>query len=174
VRRLAERSRQRYLRVMQRDVPRASVRVGLRARKQRVCGDDFLEGGSVAYFLPTSSQAHGHFAHRRKRSSTPPTAGWVNSTTSIPQASSTSWASTVNPTCTLNYGENGGGATRHLVGEPNHGLEYMFITMNAARFSMTAQALAIAACAREGALAVARSRKQFARSGTDHGNNLRP
>ena len=29
-----------------------------------------------------------------------------------------------NPTCTLNYGENGG-ATGHLVGEPNHGLEYM-------------------------------------------------
>jgi alkylation response protein AidB-like acyl-CoA dehydrogenase len=59
----------------------------------------------------------------------------VNPTTSIPQASSTSWASTVNPTCTLNYGENGG-ATGHLVGEPNHGLEYVFIMMNAARFSM--------------------------------------
>jgi hypothetical protein len=35
---------------MLRDVPRASVRVALRARKQRVCGDHFLEGGSVAYF----------------------------------------------------------------------------------------------------------------------------
>jgi hypothetical protein len=43
----------------------------------------------------------------------------VNPTTSIPQASSTSWASTVNPTCTLNYGENGR-ATGHLVGEPNN------------------------------------------------------
>ena len=30
--------------------------------------------------LPTSSQASGHFAHRRKRSSTP-TAAWVNPTT---------------------------------------------------------------------------------------------
>jgi alkylation response protein AidB-like acyl-CoA dehydrogenase len=40
-----------------------------------------------------------------------------------------------NPTCTLNYGENGEGAVGYLVGEANRGLEYMFVMMNAARFS---------------------------------------
>ena len=46
-----------------------------------------------------------------------------------------------NPTCTLNYGERSGGALGYLVGEPNRGLEYMFIMMNAARFSVGVQEL---------------------------------
>ncbi len=39
------------------------------------------------------------------------------------------------PTCVLSFGEKDG-ATGYLVGEPNRGLEYMFIMMNAARLSV--------------------------------------
>jgi 3-(methylthio)propanoyl-CoA dehydrogenase len=87
--------------------------------------------------LPTSSQARGHFAH-------PPKA-LVNPDGSLGEPNDVYTAGTEhklgmngNPTCTLNYGENGR-ATGYLVGKPNHGLEYMFIMMNAARFSMAAQ-----------------------------------
>jgi alkylation response protein AidB-like acyl-CoA dehydrogenase len=64
-----------------------------------------------------------------------------------------------NPTCTLNYGEKGG-AAGYLVGEPNRGLEYMFIMMNAARFSTGVQGLAIADRAYQSALAYAKERLQ--------------
>jgi acyl-CoA dehydrogenase len=64
-----------------------------------------------------------------------------------------------NPTCTLNYGEKGG-ATGYLVGEPNRGLEYMFIMMNAARFAMSVQGLAIADRAYQSALEYAGERLQ--------------
>ena len=65
-----------------------------------------------------------------------------------------------NPTCTLNYGEKTGGAIGYLIGEPNRGLEYMFIMMNAARFSVGVQALAIADRAYQSALAYAKERVQ--------------
>jgi alkylation response protein AidB-like acyl-CoA dehydrogenase len=39
------------------------------------------------------------------------------------------------PTCVLAFGDRDG-AVAHLVGEPNRGLEYMFIMMNAARLSV--------------------------------------
>jgi alkylation response protein AidB-like acyl-CoA dehydrogenase len=65
-----------------------------------------------------------------------------------------------NPTCTLNYGEKTGGAIGYLVGEPNRGLEYMFIMMNAARFSVGVQGLAIADRAYQSALAYAKERVQ--------------
>ena len=65
-----------------------------------------------------------------------------------------------NPTCTLNYGERSGGATGYLIGEANRGLEYMFIMMNAARFSVGVQALAIADRAYQSALAYAKERVQ--------------
>jgi acyl-CoA dehydrogenase len=65
-----------------------------------------------------------------------------------------------NPTCTLNYGEKSGGAIGHLVGEANRGLEYMFIMMNAARFSVGVQGLAIADRAYQSALAYAKERVQ--------------
>ena len=39
------------------------------------------------------------------------------------------------PTCVMMYGENEG-ALGLLVGEPNRGLEYMFVMMNAARLSV--------------------------------------
>src|ERR1700722_10006882 len=64
-----------------------------------------------------------------------------------------------NPTCTLNYGEKGG-AIGYLVGEPNRGLEYMFIMMNAARFSTGVQGLAIADRAYQSSLAYALARVQ--------------
>src|SRR5579875_4194707 len=65
-----------------------------------------------------------------------------------------------NPTCTLNYGESGSGAIGYLVGEPNRGLEYMFVMMNAARFSVGVQGLAIADRAYQSALAYAKERVQ--------------
>ncbi|HZZ65151.1 MAG TPA: acyl-CoA dehydrogenase C-terminal domain-containing protein [Candidatus Baltobacteraceae bacterium] len=65
-----------------------------------------------------------------------------------------------NPTCTLNYGENGG-AVGYLVGEPNQGLKYMFIMMNAARFSVGVQGLALADRAYQSALQYAKERVQF-------------
>jgi 3-(methylthio)propanoyl-CoA dehydrogenase len=65
-----------------------------------------------------------------------------------------------NPTCTLNYGENSGGAVGYLIGEANRGLEYMFIMMNAARFSVGVQALGIADRAYQSALAYAKERVQ--------------
>jgi alkylation response protein AidB-like acyl-CoA dehydrogenase len=66
-----------------------------------------------------------------------------------------------NPTCTLNYGEKGTGAVGYIIGEPNRGLEYMFVMMNAARFSTGVQGLAIADRAYQSALAYAKERVQF-------------
>jgi len=65
-----------------------------------------------------------------------------------------------NPTCTLNYGEKGAGAVGYLVGEPNRGLEYMFIMMNAARFSVGVQGIALADRAYQSALEYAKERIQ--------------
>jgi DNA-binding CsgD family transcriptional regulator len=47
------------------------------------------------------------------------------------------------PTCTMNYGEKGG-AVGYLIGNENEGLKYMFIMMNAARFSVGVQGYSIA------------------------------
>jgi 3-(methylsulfanyl)propanoyl-CoA dehydrogenase len=65
-----------------------------------------------------------------------------------------------NPTCTLNYGEKGEGAIGYLVGEPNRGLEYMFIMMNAARFSVGVQGIALADRAYQSSLEYAKERVQ--------------
>ncbi len=65
-----------------------------------------------------------------------------------------------NPTCTLAYGEKGQGAIGYLVGEANRGLEYMFIMMNAARFSVGVQALGCADRAYQHALEYAKERIQ--------------
>ena len=64
-----------------------------------------------------------------------------------------------NPTCTMNMGEKGG-AIGSLVGEANRGLEYMFIMMNAARFSVGVQGYAIADRAYQSALEFAKDRVQ--------------
>ena len=63
------------------------------------------------------------------------------------------------PTCAMVYGEKDG-AIGHLVGEANHGLEYMFVMMNEARYSVGLQGIAIGDRAYQQALAYARDRKQ--------------
>ena len=63
------------------------------------------------------------------------------------------------PTCTMNYGEKGG-AIGYLLGKENEGLKYMFIMMNAARFSVGVQGFSIADRAFQAALAYARERVQ--------------
>jgi alkylation response protein AidB-like acyl-CoA dehydrogenase len=64
------------------------------------------------------------------------------------------------PTTTMNYGEKNGGAVGYLVGEENQGLKYMFIMMNAARFSVGVQGYAVADRAYQAALGYARERVQ--------------
>jgi alkylation response protein AidB-like acyl-CoA dehydrogenase len=64
------------------------------------------------------------------------------------------------PTTTMNYGEKKGGAVGYLVGEENQGLKYMFIMMNAARFSVGVQGYAVADRAYQAALGYARERVQ--------------
>jgi alkylation response protein AidB-like acyl-CoA dehydrogenase len=63
------------------------------------------------------------------------------------------------PTAVLAFGDHGG-AIGDLVGEPNRGLEYMFIMMNDARFAVGVQGLAVAERAYQQALAYARERLQ--------------
>ena len=67
-----------------------------------------------------------------------------------------------NPTCTMNYGERGG-ALAYLLGEPHQGLKYMFVMMNAARFSVGVQGMAVADRAYHSALQYAKERVQFRR-----------
>jgi len=63
------------------------------------------------------------------------------------------------PTAVLQFGDNGG-ATGYLIGEENRGLEYMFIMMNAARFAVGMQGVAVAERAYQHAVAYARDRLQ--------------
>jgi len=63
------------------------------------------------------------------------------------------------PTAVLQYGDHGG-ATGFLVGQENRGLEYMFIMMNAARFGVGVQGIAIAERAYQKAVQFAKDRVQ--------------
>ncbi len=63
------------------------------------------------------------------------------------------------PTAVLQYGDHGG-AVAQLVGQENRGLEYMFIMMNAARYAVGVQGIAIAERAYQKAVAYARDRVQ--------------
>ena len=63
------------------------------------------------------------------------------------------------PTAVLQYGDHGG-AVAELVGQENRGLEYMFIMMNAARFGVGVQGIALAERAYQQAVAYARDRVQ--------------
>jgi 3-(methylthio)propanoyl-CoA dehydrogenase len=63
------------------------------------------------------------------------------------------------PTAVLQFGDHGG-AIGYLVGQENRGLEYMFIMMNAARFSVGVQGIAVADRAYQQAVAYARDRVQ--------------
>ena len=63
------------------------------------------------------------------------------------------------PTAVLQFGDHGG-AVGYLVGEENRGLEYMFIMMNAARYGVGVQGLALAERAYQQAVRYARDRVQ--------------
>ena len=73
------------------------------------------------------------------------------------------------PTAVLQYGDGtaavnangaGPGAVGYIVGEENRGLEYMFIMMNAARYAVGVQGVAVAERAYQQAVAYARDRVQ--------------
>jgi alkylation response protein AidB-like acyl-CoA dehydrogenase len=63
------------------------------------------------------------------------------------------------PTAVMAYGEHGG-AIGYLVGEENRGLEYMFIMMNLARFSVGMEGVGISERAYQRAAAYAKDRVQ--------------
>ena len=63
------------------------------------------------------------------------------------------------PTAVLAYGDQGG-ATGYLIGEENRGLEYMFIMMNQARFSVGMEGVGLSERAYQRAVAYARERVQ--------------
>jgi len=63
------------------------------------------------------------------------------------------------PTAVLQFGDHGG-AVGYLVGEENRGLEYMFVMMNAARFAVGMQGIAVADRAYQKAVGYARDRVQ--------------
>ncbi|HEX4052546.1 MAG TPA: acyl-CoA dehydrogenase [Steroidobacteraceae bacterium] len=63
------------------------------------------------------------------------------------------------PTCVMSYGDHGG-ALGYLIGEPNHGLEYMFVMMNSARLSVGVQGIGLSELALQQARAWAQGRVQ--------------
>jgi len=63
------------------------------------------------------------------------------------------------PTAVLAYGDHGG-ATGYLIGEENRGLEYMFIMMNQARFSVGMEGVGLSERAYQRAVSYARERVQ--------------
>src|SRR5271166_4894893 len=63
------------------------------------------------------------------------------------------------PTAIMSYGDKEG-AIAYLVGEPNHGLEYMFTMMNHARLNVGLEGVAVAEAAYQKAVAYARTRVQ--------------
>ncbi len=75
------------------------------------------------------------------------------------------------PTCVLAFGDNGG-AIGTLIGEPNRGLEYMFIMMNEARFAVGMEGLALSERAYQHALQYARDRVQGAEMGVRGGDKV--
>jgi 3-(methylthio)propanoyl-CoA dehydrogenase len=63
------------------------------------------------------------------------------------------------PTAVLQFGDHGG-AVGYIVGQENRGLEYMFIMMNAARYAVGVQGIAIAERSYQHAVAYAKERIQ--------------
>jgi alkylation response protein AidB-like acyl-CoA dehydrogenase len=63
------------------------------------------------------------------------------------------------PTAVLQFGDHGG-AVGQLIGQENRGLEYMFIMMNAARFGVGVQGVAVAERSYQKAVSFARDRVQ--------------
>ena len=77
------------------------------------------------------------------------------------------------PTAVLAYGDHGG-ATGYLVGEENRGLEYMFVMMNQARFSVGMEGVGLSERAYQRAVAYARDRVQGKAPGSEHGSKAGP
>ncbi len=77
------------------------------------------------------------------------------------------------PTAVLAYGDHGG-AIGYLVGEENRGLEYMFIMMNLARFSVGMEGVGIAERAYQRASAYAKERVQGRPIGSESGARTAP
>ena len=75
------------------------------------------------------------------------------------------------PTAMLAYGDKDG-AIGFLVGEANRGLEYMFVMMNAARFAVGLQGVAIGERAYQQALEYARGRVQGVQVGVRGGGKV--
>jgi len=63
------------------------------------------------------------------------------------------------PTAVLQFGDHGG-AVGYLIGQENRGLEYMFIMMNAARYAVGMQGIAVAERAYQKAVEYAKERVQ--------------
>ncbi len=72
------------------------------------------------------------------------------------------------PTAVMAFGDKGG-AIGTLVGEPNRGLEYMFIMMNAARFAVGMEGLGLSERAYQQAVEYARERIQGTEAGVRGG-----
>ena len=77
------------------------------------------------------------------------------------------------PTAVLAYGDHGG-AIGYLVGDENRGLEYMFIMMNLARFSVGLEGVGIAERAYQRAVTFARERVQGKVVGMDKSAKATP
>ena len=75
------------------------------------------------------------------------------------------------PTCVMQYGDHGG-AIGYLVGEENRGLEYMFIMMNPARFSVGIEGVGISERAYQRAAAYAKERVQSKDVGEKGGKSV--
>ena len=77
------------------------------------------------------------------------------------------------PTAVLAYGDHGG-AVGYLVGEENRGLEYMFIMMNQARFSVGMEGVGLSERAYQRAVSYARERVQGRPVGSDKTSKAAP
>jgi len=77
------------------------------------------------------------------------------------------------PTAVLAYGDHGG-ATGYLIGEENRGLEYMFIMMNQARFSVGMEGVGLSERAYQRAVAYARERVQGRAPGAETSAKVGP
>ena len=75
------------------------------------------------------------------------------------------------PTCVMQYGD-AGGAVGYLVGEENHGLETMFIMMNAARFAVGIEGIGLSERAYQRAAAYAKDRVQSKDVGEKGGGSV--
>ena len=75
------------------------------------------------------------------------------------------------PTCVMAYGDSGG-AVGYLCGQENQGLAYMFIMMNAARYAVGLEGIALAERAYQHALAYAKERVQGPDVGSKSGEKV--